>query len=181
MTTENTPPVTTVPTPPSKKAPAPSKTKNKPRKKKGPALDENGCIVVPTPKVVGNKDQFGRLNYLYQLGMLHTIQGTPPISPVLARRYVANLDAISKKTKCSVLPNTKRTICKRCKQVLVPTKTCTFEVSGALGRRGRRTPKNETFTVRCSCGEVKRFRIGIDKNYRNFYEKPGNVIDMARK
>ena len=157
---------------------APAKPpKNKQRKKKGPVLDENGCIVVPPPRTVGNRDQFGRLNYLYQLGMFHTMQGPAGISPVLARRYVASLDAISKKTKCSVRPNAKRTICKRCKQLLVPMRTCSYELTGGTGRNGHSTPKNETLVVRCNCGEAKRFNVGADKNHRTFDERPGNILD----
>ncbi|SMN20256.1 similar to Saccharomyces cerevisiae YIR015W RPR2 Subunit of nuclear RNase P [Maudiozyma saulgeensis] len=157
------------------------KTKKIKKPKKGQNIDEHGCIIVPPPKTVGNKDHFQRLNYLYQLGMFNTLNNESPISTLLAKKYVHNLDIISKKTKSNMLPNTKRTICKRCKRILIPSKTCKYEMENKPNKRKNINPKNEKFIITCKCGKIKRFTIGLDRNYKNFYEKEGTLSNVTGK
>ncbi|KAG0670048.1 hypothetical protein C6P45_002843 [Maudiozyma exigua] len=96
--------------------------------KKGPNVDENGTIIIDPPKSINNKDHFHRLNYLYQIGTYNTLKNKSYIGRILAKKYVHNLDIISKKTKSNMLPNAKRTICKKCRRILIPSKTCTLSM-----------------------------------------------------
>lgn len=148
------------------------------KQKKGKEV-QNGVIVVPPPKNIGNKEHFQRLNYLYQLGMFNTIQGTASINDFLSKQYIRNLDSISKKTKSNLLPNMKRSICKNCKTILVPTKTCTYEIQNKSNSKSETILKNDTFIIRCKCGETKKFKVGQNKNYKTYYEKSGNLLDIA--
>ena len=261
--------------------------------KKGPNVDENGTIIIDPPKSVNNKDHFQRLNYLYQIGTFNTLENKSHIGRVLAKKYVHNLDIIGKKTKSNMLPNAKRTICKKCKRILVPSETCTlsmetdspqnkrtkkethkrvikrqkeknkiekekcsnsrshntniplgngiqngFTQSGNMinkelntdtrmqllnSQRGNQSQngyidnrnvikkeansdtiirtingpltnqsindsiemsntnrKNEVFVITCKCGTKKRFKVGADRNYKNFYEKEGVLLDISK-
>ena len=96
--------------------------------KKSPNVDENGTIIIDPPKTINNKDHFHRLNYLYQIGNYNTLENNSYIGRILAKKYVNNLDIIGKKTKSNMLPNAKRTICKKCKSILIPSKTCTLSM-----------------------------------------------------
>ncbi|CAB4253195.1 similar to Saccharomyces cerevisiae YIR015W RPR2 Subunit of nuclear RNase P [Maudiozyma barnettii] len=160
---------------------AENKDKKIKKPKKGQNIDEHGCIIIPPPKTVGNKDHFQRLNYLYQLGMFNTLENESSISMILSKKYMHNLDIISKKTKSNMLPNTKRTICKRCKRILIPSKTCTYKMENKQNKHKEMNPKDETFVITCKCGEIKRFRIGLDRNYKNFYEKEGTLSEVTGK
>ncbi|CCK72537.1 ribonuclease P protein subunit RPR2 KNAG_0K01720 [Huiozyma naganishii CBS 8797] len=136
------------------------------------SVAEDGTILVPPPKAAtGNKDHYQRLNYLYQLSMFTTLNDKQP----LARTYAKNLDLVSKKTKCSLLPQVKRTICKKCHSILIPNKTASTKIRN---KARRKDPKNDDLVIRCVCGEEKVFRIGLNRDYRSFAERGGNIIDV---
>ncbi|CCF58817.1 hypothetical protein KAFR_0F02200 [Kazachstania africana CBS 2517] len=143
-------------------------------------MDENGTILANPPKAIGNVELFQRLNYLYQLSTWNTMLYGK--NDAMSRSYIKNLDFISKKTKCGLLPSIKRTICKKCKRVLIPKKTCTYSVSSKLSKRKKhdkeKIRKNEDFIVTCVCGEVKTFRVGLNRSHATFYEKEGTLINL---
>lgn len=136
-----------------------------------PKIDENGVLLVPPPRTIANQDHFHRLNYLYQLSVYQTrprpgprpgaVKGHTP----LARNYIKSMDLISKKTKTSLLPTIKRTICKKCHRLLVWTpKRLAITRDGAL-------------SVVCGCGAVKHYNVGADPNYRTYSEREGNLLN----
>lgn len=134
--------------------------------KKEQRIDENGTILIDPPKTVGtNKENYQRLNYLYQLSMWSTMKSD---SSPISRMYNRNLDLISKKVKCHVSPQIKRTICKKCHRLLIPSRTCKITIEN---KSRKRTTKNDNLVVRCQCGEEKVFRIGLNPEYKPFHER----------
>ncbi|CAL9728803.1 ribonuclease P protein subunit Rpr2p [Monosporozyma unispora] len=140
--------------------------------KKGQRIDENGTLLIDPPKQVGtNKENYQRINYLYQLSIFSTLH-TKNIT--MGRMYNKNLDLISKKVKCNVSPDIKRTICKKCNRSLIPSRTCRITIKNKS--RGQ-TRKNDDLVVECDCGMKKVFRIGLKRDYKLFHER--NVIRMG--
>ncbi|KOG98903.1 ribonuclease P protein subunit RPR2 [Saccharomyces eubayanus] len=131
-----------------------------------PKIDDNGVLIVPPPRTIANQDHFHRLNYLYQLSAYQTkpragaVKGHTP----LARNYIKSMDLISKKTKTSLLPTLKRTICKRCHRLLWAPKRLEITRDGALA-------------VVCGCGAVKRYNVAADADYKTYSEREGNLLN----
>ncbi|CAI4065634.1 hypothetical protein SUVZ_09G1720 [Saccharomyces uvarum] len=133
-----------------------------------PKIDENGVLLVPPPRTIANQDHFHRLNYLYQLSAYQT-RPTPAAGAgkghtPLARNYIKLMDLISKKTKTSLLPTVKRTICKKCHRLLWAPKRLEIARDGAL-------------SVVCGCGAVKRYNVAADPDYKTYSEREGNLLD----
>lgn len=125
---------------------------------------ENGVLLTPPPRNVGNKEHFQRMNYLYQLAMWNTMGGTG--EQALARLYAKNMDLVSKRTRAEMLPQLKRTICKKCLRILVPKKTMKIQMeSGSL-------------QLVCSCGSVRKFPIHLNRGYRCHAEIDDNLINI---
>ncbi|CAI4394739.1 BGP_1a_G0026760.mRNA.1.CDS.1 [Saccharomyces cerevisiae] len=132
-----------------------------------PEIGENGTLLVPPPRTIANQDHFHRLNYLYQISAYQTRarqKARTDAHTPLARNYIKSMDLISKKTKTSLLPTIKRTICKKCHRLLWTPKKLEITSDGAL-------------SVMCGCGTVKRFNIGADPNYRTYSEREGNLLN----
>ena len=147
-----------------------------------PPAPENNKVSKRTtpPKRVQNMEHFQRLNYLYQISMFNTIFTEPNGTNPLSRGYIRNLDLISKKVKGALLPNMKRTICKKCHRLLIPTKTASYQIENT-SRRDRspeKRQKSDEFVIKCVCGEKKTFKIGVNRRYRTYYEKEGNLMDV---
>lgn len=134
---------------------------------KKPEIDENGTLIVPPPRTIANQDHFHRLNYLYQISSYQT--RTRPKAGVnahmpLARNYIKSMDLISKKTKTSLLPTIKRTICKKCHRLLWTP-------------NGLEITRDGTLSVMCGCGTVKRYNIAANPNYKTYPEREGNLLN----
>lgn len=146
-------------------------------KKKGQRIDENGTLLVDPPKSVNaNRESYQRLNYLYQLSTWSTMMTSNVDNGSMARMYNKNLDLISKKVKCNVSPEIKRGICRECNRRLIPTKTCKIILQN---KSKKRTSKNDDFVIKCQCGAERVFRIGLNREYKSFYER--NLIKMSQK
>ncbi|CAL9734431.1 ribonuclease P protein subunit Rpr2p [Monosporozyma servazzii] len=140
--------------------------------KKQQRIDENGTLLIDPPKQVGaNKENYQRINYLYQLATFSNIINND-IS--MARMYNKNLDLIAKKVKCQISPNIKRNICKKCNRSLIPSRTCQIKIKN---KSKFKTLKNDDLVVECQCGQLKVFRIGLQRDYNPFHER--NLIQMA--
>ncbi|GAV55537.1 hypothetical protein ZYGR_0AV01690 [Zygosaccharomyces rouxii] len=133
---------------------------------KGSNRVENGVLLTPPPRNVGNKEHFQRMNHLYQLAMWHTISGNDGGEQALARLYAKNMDLVSKRTRAEMLPQLKRTICKKCHRILVPKKTMRVQMnSGSL-------------QLVCSCGSVRNFPIHSNRGYHCHAERDENLISI---
>lgn len=141
------------------------------KQKNASVIDENGTILADPPKKIGNCEYFQRMNYLYQLSLWQTVENGHDSYQGLPRMYIKNMDLISKKTKSSLLPQLKRTFCKNCHRVLVPKRT--VKTSMCRDLKG-----NEVLEWKCVCGCIKKFPIGINRDYRTFCEKPGNLLHL---
>ncbi|CAI4039771.1 hypothetical protein SMKI_09G1810 [Saccharomyces mikatae IFO 1815] len=131
-----------------------------------PEIDVNGTLLVPPPRTIANQDHFHRLNYLYQISAYQTrttAKTTAKGHISLARNYIKTMDLVSKKTKTSLLPTIKRTICKKCHRLLWTPKKLEITHDGAL-------------SVTCACGTVKRYNIAADPNYKTYSEREDNLI-----
>lgn len=141
--------------------------------KKQQRIDENGTLLIDPPRqVAANRENYQRINYLYQLSMFSHIS-TSDVS--MARMYNKNLDAIAKKVKCSISPDIKRTICKKCNRPLIPSQTCKITIRN---KSKRKTHKNDDLVVECHCGQLKVFRIGLQRDYKPFHER--NLVQMGQ-
>lgn len=141
---------------------------------KSQRVDENGVIQVDPPKSVGNQEHFQRINYLYQLSTWQTmVMNVHDKNQGMARMYVKNMDLVSKRTKSSLLPQLKRTCCKKCHRVLIPKRNVETRIT--QGSHG------DVYEWKCKCGQIKNFPIGLNRDYKTFYEKPGNVIGIQMK
>lgn len=145
--------------------------------RKGPVIDENGILIVPPPKSVGNKEHFQRLNYILQIAEFMLQKADDP-EQSLSRNYMKNMDLIQKKTKVSVSPNVKRQICKKCQRLMVVGQTMEMFIENK-SRKGRHIgSKNDVLVYRCKCGSIKRFPVGKDPSYKLHVENPQNTVDI---
>lgn len=133
---------------------------------KGSKHVENGVLLTPPPRNIGNNEHFQRINHLYQLAVWHTISGNDGGEQALARLYAKNMDLVSKRTRAETLPQLKRTICKKCYRILVPRKT--MRVRTNLG----------CLQLVCSCGSVRSFPVHMDRGYRCYAERDENLISI---
>ncbi|EDO18932.1 hypothetical protein Kpol_1023p107 [Vanderwaltozyma polyspora DSM 70294] len=130
--------------------------------KKSITKQDDGLIRTQIPKTINNKEHFQRLNYLYHLTMFSKDEN-------LSRSYVNLMDTISKKTNTKMLPSLKRTYCKKCKRVIIfDNKLSIKKIKGI-----------ERLIIECKCGHEKSFPIGLNKDYKTFYEKEGNLIEVS--
>lgn len=151
----------------------------KEKKTKECGVDHTGMVITQPPKTIQNKDHFQRLNYLLQLSTFHTMTNDQDHEDSLARMYIKSLDLIQKKTKTSVTPHFKRNICKKCHRVLIPNKTLALSIQNKSKKQ--HSSKSDVLEMRCVCGQVRRFPIGVDKAFKLHSEKDGNLIDLERK
>ncbi|CCE94191.1 ribonuclease P protein subunit RPR2 TDEL_0H03320 [Torulaspora delbrueckii] len=114
-------------------------------------------------KSVAGGDHFQRMNYLYELATWQTlVLGKHDPGQAMARANVACMDRVGKKTRSRILPQLKRTCCKKCHRVLVPLRT----VESSL--------KEGVLQWNCRCGESKKFPIGSDRSFKTYGER-GNL------
>lgn len=118
------------------------------------------------PGAVANRDHFQRMNFLYQLATWQTVVlAGHDQEQALARAHVASMDRVGKKTRSRVLPQLKRTCCKRCHRVLVPLRTV------------RSSLRSGVLEWKCRCGYARRFPVGANRAFRTFGERQGNLLD----
>lgn len=141
-----------------------------------------------TSKQVANRDNFARLNYLYQLSnhlittptsKTTTSSNNSSLQSFLARGYDRNLDLLSKRTLSKLSPSMKRTICKKCHVMLIPGLTMSIQMEN---KSKQQDDKCDVLVNKClTCGECKRFPIGKDRNYKPFFERGYNEETESNK
>ncbi|ODV96398.1 hypothetical protein PACTADRAFT_29249, partial [Pachysolen tannophilus NRRL Y-2460] len=120
------------------------------------------------PKQVPHKDHYQRVSYLYQVSQT-VAMGSSKSSEILSRMYNRNLNNISKKAVLKLSPLLKRQMCKKCNRVLVHglnSTSCRIENTSK-----DKNPINDCLVTICKCGNIKRYPIGKDRNYKLFCER----------
>ncbi|GMM34620.1 ribonuclease P protein subunit [Saccharomycopsis crataegensis] len=102
--------------------------------------------VIPSvaPKTIQPKHQYQRLNYLYQLSTILTVEKHPELARICAK----NMVQISQKTVTKMKPSIKRKLCKKCNSVLIPGINCqvrllNYEAKDSGNSKGSKIEKNE--------------------------------------
>lgn len=132
-----------------------------------------GGKTVGPPKTIPNKDHYARVSYLYQASSYLL---TKPKYSSLSKAFSKNVDTVSKKTVLKLSPNLKRTICKKCKILLIAGLTQTSEIQNK-SKDGN--SKSDILVHTCiNCQSAKRFPVGINRDYRLFQEKEGISHDV---
>jgi len=82
--------------------------------------------------------------------------------PGSARHLITQMRGVSRKTHTCLSKEIKRSVCKRCDTLLVPTETCTAETENAS--KGGKKPWADVYVATCLvCGTTKRFPTGMDR------------------
>ncbi|AMD21925.1 HFR070Cp [Eremothecium sinecaudum] len=144
------------------------------------SINEEGILLIPPPKSVSSKEHLQRINYLFQLSAFHTISHDKDPKQELSSAYMKNLDLIQKKVNLSMTPAMKRSICKACLRLQVPTRTMKVFVENQ-SRQGRKNPNGDVLVYSCRCGKSKRFPIGKDRTYRCYTEREGNLLELENR
>ncbi|CCC70586.1 hypothetical protein NCAS_0F01020 [Naumovozyma castellii] len=139
--------------------------------KAGQRITEDGIILVDPPRDVANKEKLQRMSYLYQLSTWTTMTNLSDDSQSIARLYARDIDLISKKSKISMLPTVKRSLCKKCHRVLIPSVTVRSEIRNLSQHNKKLNKNNDVMELICNCGQIKRFPIGLNRNYKTHSEK----------
>lgn len=114
------------------------------------------------PKV--QKDHYARASFLFQAANFHLMHGNPELSRMMAR----GVDLVSKRAVLRLLPHLKRSICKKCKNVLVAGLTMTQSIENLL----KNAPHADILVRTCMvCNTAKRFPIGKDPEYQLHCDK----------
>lgn len=123
--------------------------------------------VAQPPKTIQHKDHYARVSYLYQASNLLLTEG----KPILSSGYSRSVDLVAKKTVMKLSPGIKRTLCKKCHNLLVPGITQTTELQNDSKSNTR---KSDVLVHTCMvCNTSKRFPVGKNRDYQLFYEKDG--------
>ncbi|KAJ6633476.1 Ribonuclease P protein subunit p21 [Pseudolycoriella hygida] len=111
------------------------------------------------------KDVFERMNFLYQAGTL--MAGN---NKALSCYYGQLCKSIGKKAVLRIEPNLHRTMCKRCGNILKPSKSAELSISDE-------NPKMCVITCNV-CGKCRRFPI--NPNYNLWFDNPQSVVEEIR-
>lgn len=106
------------------------------------------------PTTVPKKDEYSRVNYLYQAA---TTLGQNKKYAALSRGYSRNSLIISQKAVLKMAPLMKRSMCKRCNRVYVPGRNVSIRVENASRDK---TEHNDVLVYECECGERRRYPVG---------------------
>ena len=126
------------------------------------------------PRSVPQRDNYGRVSFLYQV-LAHLAQN--PKFKTLSRAFAKNVDLLSKRTVLKMTPGLKRTLCKKCHNILIPG--LTMEIRLENNSRDKK-PSCDILVYRCLlCKSGKRFPVGKDPNYLLFSEKEDVVFEVS--
>lgn len=121
----------------------------------------------PVPR--GN---FSRINYLYQAS--HLLARTPAAS--LSNYYLSQAKSVARKAVLRIDPSIKRTICKKCDELLFPGATAVVRLENQS--KGGKKPWADVLVVEClKCGMPKRFPVGRKTEYTLWSDKGAPVPD----
>nr|XP_022909754.1 ribonuclease P protein subunit rpr2-like [Onthophagus taurus]XP_022909755.1 ribonuclease P protein subunit rpr2-like [Onthophagus taurus]XP_022909756.1 ribonuclease P protein subunit rpr2-like [Onthophagus taurus] len=109
------------------------------------------------------KENFERMNYLYQISNLFGVEQNDN-SKSFSRHCTNLMITISKKTVLRIEPKIKRTICKLCKIILIPRKTCKVKVTKRK--------------VKWTCNTCKTSKVYLtNKEYPCWVDNPQSVLE----
>lgn len=92
-----------------------------------------------------------------------------------ALRLSSHLLAVCRRAKVKASRNLKRSICKRCNELLVPGKTAVIRMENK-SKRGRK-PWADVLVAECQrCGLEKRYPVGQDRQYK---KKDRTVVQVS--
>lgn len=104
-----------------------------------------------------NRDVYCRLSFLFQAA--NTVGSEP-----LSRAYNRAMDGVAKKNVLKLSPAIKRSLCKKCNRSLNPGSR---EIEN-LSKDQRK--ECDVLVIKCCCGQVKRFPVGKNRDYKLFSE-----------
>ena len=105
-----------------------------------------------------------------------SVTSTAPL-PGSARHLITQMRGVSRKAHTCLSKEIKRSVCKRCDTLLVPTKTCKTEMKNAS--RGSKKPWADVYVVTCLvCGTTKRFPTGMDRQKKKAH-RAAVMVDHA--
>lgn len=118
------------------------------------------------PKTVPKQDEYERISYLYQLGMVSVNNQK---LKTLSRGYNRNGNIISKKAVLRLSPHFKRNSCKKCDTIQVAGLTMSVSL---VNESKDKNEKNDILIYRCEhCEDVRRFPVGKNREYELFCDK----------
>uniref|UniRef100_A0A060T7X8 ARAD1D05874p n=1 Tax=Blastobotrys adeninivorans TaxID=409370 RepID=A0A060T7X8_BLAAD len=112
---------------------------------------------------VAQRDRYARVSFLYQGAVTAMANNYGP----LARAYGYTLKSVAKKNVLRLSPHIKRSLCKKCSQLLIPGVSCSVRVQGE--------GKGQTLVVACQCGKRKNFQVGKDPNYVPWFDRTESI------
>jgi len=107
---------------------------------------------------------YHRVNFLYQAAfMLNCNSENSSELSDIAQFYSSTLIQVAEKAQVKLHPSLKRTICKKCRSVLVAG------ISSKVSYEGKQ--KNKSFVIKCNrCGTIKRF-LTTNSEYKIWFER----------
>ena len=109
------------------------------------------------PKGVPNKHLHARTTFLYQAATYLTLRAGERSG--LALQLASDLHAVSRKGQVRLSPELKRSVCKTCYAVLIPSRTATQTLENE-SKQGKK-PWADVLVLACTlCGTKKRFPVG---------------------
>lgn len=113
------------------------------------------------PSSIPHKDQYSRMSHLYAISTTTSMKS--PHLQSFARAYAQTLGSVAKKTVLRLSPSIKRSICKNCKELLVPGLTCQVRL---VNTSGSQDPKNDILRITCKlCHKNKNYPVGKNRHY----------------
>lgn len=89
----------------------------------------------------------------------------------LSAYFASHISSIGLKTQAKCAPEIKRTICKRCKSILIPGKSSTSKIENLS--RGSRKPWADVLVIRCKlCEMEKRYPVGAQRQPKTLNKLP---------
>jgi len=96
----------------------------------------------------------------------------------LSRRLISHLRGVSLKSQIRLSPDIKRSICKRCDTLLIPSSTSSTRLENKS--RGGKKPWADVLVIECkACGAEKRFPVGAKKQSRRPERMLGRSSDPS--
>nr|CAG8678068.1 4417_t:CDS:2 [Entrophospora candida] len=135
----------------------------------------------PSSRQIQHRELYQRMNFLYQAATLMTATSTSNNSSIVSndnnklasvgRFYINTMKTIGKKQVIRMDPSVKRTLCKKCETLLLPSITSHVRIKSC---------PEPGLQITCKyCNAKKKF--STHKDLKLDSEKPENIIETATK
>ncbi|CAJ0747353.1 18827_t:CDS:2, partial [Entrophospora sp. SA101] len=135
----------------------------------------------PSSRQIQHRELYQRMNFLYQAATLMTATSTSNNSSIVSndnnklasvgRFYINTMKTIGKKQVIRMDPSVKRTLCKKCETLLLPSITSHVRIKSC---------PEPGLQITCKyCNAKKKF--STHKDLKLDLEKPENIIETATK